>query len=188
MNAEIDLSGVILETERLFLRPFCEGDLNDFYAYAKVPDVGEWAGWNHHQSIEESRRILSLFISEKKTFALVLKSSGRVIGSVGIEKYHCALPSRYENLKGRELGYVLAKDEWGKGLMSEAVRAVIDYCFATLKLDFLTCSHFVRNHRSQRVIEKAGFHYMGSDVYATLYGTKEDDRYYVLDNPQSLGK
>lgn len=163
MNAPIDVSSLYIETSRLLLRPFVEADLPDFYAYAKVPDVGEWAGWAHHGSIEES---------------------SRVVGSLGIEEYHCPLPKEYDALQGRELGYVLAKDKWGQGYMSEAVRAVIDYCFSTLNLDFLVCAHFARNERSKRVIQKAGFRLMGHDVYVTRYGTKEDDCYYVLDNPK----
>jgi [ribosomal protein S5]-alanine N-acetyltransferase len=188
MNAPIDVSSVRLETPRLFLRPFALEDLDDFYAYAKVPDVGEWAGWCHHQNIGESRRVLSLFIAEKKTFALEEKATHRVIGSLGLEEYHCVLPPFYDSRRGRELGYVLAKDKWGQGYMSEAVARVIAFCFEEMNLDFLTCAHFVRNERSKRVIEKAGFRLMGHDVYATLYGTKEDDCYYVLDNPKRRGE
>jgi ribosomal-protein-alanine N-acetyltransferase len=44
---------------------------------------------------------------------------------------------------GREIGYVLNKDYWGKGLMPEAVEAVIDYCFREINFDWLTCGHFV---------------------------------------------
>jgi [ribosomal protein S5]-alanine N-acetyltransferase len=185
MNAEIDVTGALLETERLLLRPFVLADLDDFYAYAKVPDVGEWAGWAHHQSKDESLRILRMFIAEKKTLAAVDKAAAKVIGSIGIERYHSLLPSRFDALKGRELGYALAKEYWGNGLMSEAVRRVIRYAFEDLSLDFLTCSHFSRNERSRRVIEKCGFVYIGSDVYVTQIGTKEPNLYYVLENPRA---
>jgi len=47
-NADIDLSGTRIETFRLLVRPFEMGDLNDFYEYAKVPGVGEGAGWLPH--------------------------------------------------------------------------------------------------------------------------------------------
>jgi [ribosomal protein S5]-alanine N-acetyltransferase len=185
VNADIDVSSAHLETPRLLLRPFQKSDLMDFNAYAKVPDCGEWAGWRHHESLEESERVLTLFIEEKKTFALVEKETGRVIGSLGLEQITCPLPSSFADLKGREIGYVLAKDQWGKGLMSEAVKAVIDYCFNTLHLDFLTVGHFKRNLRSQRVILKAGFTLFGEDVYATSYGSKEENLYYVLMAPKT---
>ena len=73
MNAPIDISTVVLQTERLTLRPWRETDLEDFYAYASVDGVGQMAGWTPHQSREESREILGHFIAGKHTFALELK-------------------------------------------------------------------------------------------------------------------
>jgi len=66
-----------------------------------------------------------------------LKDSGKVIGFLGVEEY-----GREEDLseffpyKGRSIGYVLSKDYWGRGLMPEAVRAVIDYLFDECNLVF----------------------------------------------------
>ena len=85
MNAPVDVTDIRIETERLILRAWRETDLADLYEYASVEGVGEMAGWNHHQSVEESRRILDSFISGKKTFALELKENGKVIGSLGLE-------------------------------------------------------------------------------------------------------
>lgn len=64
INANIDVSDVILETERLILRAFNYDDVEDLYEYASVKGVGEWAGWEPHKSIEESMRILEMFIKE----------------------------------------------------------------------------------------------------------------------------
>lgn len=85
MNAEIDISQVTLQTDRLILRSWKESDLEDFYEYAKVDGVGQMAGWLPHKDREESAKILQLFISEKKTFAI--EYDGKVIGSLGIELY-----------------------------------------------------------------------------------------------------
>jgi len=138
------------------------------------------AGWPAHQSIEESQRILNSFIQHHKTFALELKSNHKVIGSLGIEAYQITLNEELEQKKGRELGYVLNKEYWGQGLMPEAVKAVIDYCFTELKLDFLICAHFKRNHQSQRVIEKCGFKFLKTANYQTLLKTIEESNYYLL--------
>ena len=54
MNVDIDISGVILHTERLILRPWQQEDLDDFYAYASVDGVGQMAGWKSHENKEES--------------------------------------------------------------------------------------------------------------------------------------
>ena len=181
MNAAIDVTGIRIDTERLILRPWEENDLEDFFAYASVPGVGEMAGWNHHKTIEESAQILASFMRHKKTFALELKENGKVIGSLGIEEIDVD-PERSEKL-GREVGYVLSQDYWGRGLMPEALQAVIDYCFRVLNYDYLTCCHFKRNHQSRRVIEKCGFHYFGESRFETRYGTVEESKNYVLYNP-----
>lgn len=70
MNANVDLTNVILETERLILRPWKKDDVEDFYEYAKVDGVGQMAGWNPHTSIQESKMVLSSFMKEKNVFAL----------------------------------------------------------------------------------------------------------------------
>ena len=73
VNETIDISGIILNTERLVLRPWNESDLEDFFKYASVDGVGQMAGWLPHKSIEESRRISDHFISQKKPLPLNIK-------------------------------------------------------------------------------------------------------------------
>lgn len=181
MLAPVDVADVRIETERLILRSWQVSDLEDFFEYASVDGVGQMAGWIPHKSIEESKAILAGFIRNKKTFALELKENGKVIGSLGLEELE---PDPVEGEKyGRELGYVLSKEYWGRGLMPEAVQAVIDYCFGTLGFDYLTCGHFVRNDRSRRVIEKTGFTFFGESQYETRYETVEISRNYILYNP-----
>ena len=179
MLAPIDITGVRLETERLILRPWTMEDLEDFYGYASIEGLGQMAGWTPHKSMEESRTILNSFIKHKKTFAIELKETGKVIGSVGIEEPD---PDPEGEKLGRELGYVLHKDYWGQGLMPQAVAAVIDYCFNTLRYDFLTCGHFDWNTRSRRVIEKSGFRYFSTTLHETRYDTVENSLNYILYN------
>jgi len=69
----IDTSTVTLETERLILRCWREDDLADFNAYASVEGVGEAAGWPHHRSIEDSKRVLERFLAEKNDFAIAVR-------------------------------------------------------------------------------------------------------------------
>ncbi len=179
MNAPIDVTNVRIETERLILRPWEQKDLDDFFEYASIPGVGEMAGWTHHKSKEESQKILDMFRNHKKTLALQLKENGKVIGSLGLEELD---PDPWPEKQGREIGYVLSRHYWGRGLMPEAVQRVIDYCFGTLRYDFLTCGHFVQNNQSRRVIEKTGFTYFGDSKYETRYDTVEISRNYILYN------
>ena len=185
MIAPVDVTNIRIETERLVLRPWRESDLPDFYEYASVDGVGQMAGWMPHKDQEESARILQMFIEEKKTLALELKENGKVIGSIGLETRDADLGIP-EELQGREIGYVLNKDYWGRGLMPEAVQAVINYCFYELRFDWLTCGHFIRNHQSRRVVEKSGFQYVRDVIHQTRFGTEEPTKLYVLYNPMKM--
>lgn len=176
MTAPIDVTNIRIGTPRLLLRAWRETDLEDFYAYASVPGVGEMAGWRHHESREVSREILERFIAGKRTFALEEKETGRVIGSLGLEERDWG---ELGSLRGREIGYVLSKDCWGQGLMPEAVRAVCDYCFRALHFDYLTCGHFTGNRQSQRVIEKCGFRFWKEISFTTAMGTEEKTKLYL---------
>ena len=107
MNANFVINGKQLQTERLLLRAFEQSDLDDFFEYASVEGVGEMAGWKHHQNKEESQVILDNFVEHDKTFAICLKDSGKVIGSLGVEMYGLEDKlTEFDGYKGRELGFV----------------------------------------------------------------------------------
>ena len=184
MNAEFKIEKTQIETERLLLRAFLPCDLDDFYEYAKVTGVGEMAGWKHHKSKEESLEKLNSFIKKDKVFAICLKDSGKVIGSVGVEEYDLEDKlTEFNGYKGRKIGYVLSKDYWGKGIMPEAVNGVIDYLFNVLQLDFLLCGYYDFNLRSKRVQEKCGFKPYRRLIMNTSMGTEEPGVLNLLANP-----
>lgn len=185
MNALFKIGKKIIETERLVLRSFKQSDLSDFNEYASVDGVGERAGWKHHESIEESQQILSGFISQDKTFAILLKSNNKVIGSLGVEEY--SLEDKlieFFDYKGREIGYVLSKEYWNKGIMTEAVKAVIEYLFKDCNLDFLLCGYYDFNIQSKRVQEKCGFRAYRKLLMDTKLGTKENATLNLLLNSE----
>ena len=185
MNADFKANGKIIETKRLILRPFAESDLSDFYEYASVEGVGERAGWRHHESIEKSKEILDIFISEDETFAICCKESGKVIGSLGVERYGLEDKlTEFDGYRGREIGFVLAKDYWGRGLMPEAVKAVMDYLFSELDYDFLLCGYYNFNSQSKRVQEKCGFKPYRALTMETIMGTKENGTLNLCINPK----
>lgn len=185
MIAPVDVTNIRIETERLVLRPWRESNVADFFEYASVDGVGQMCGWLPHKDLEESKTILGLFIRDKKTLALELKENSKVIGSIGLEERE-GEPSVPEGTMGRELGYVLNKDYWGRGLMPEAVKAVIDYCFQELDFDWLTCGHFVWNDQSRRVVEKCGFRYVKDIIHHTRFGTEEPTKLYIMDREDHI--
>ena len=182
MNTPIDISNVELRTERLLLRPWRWDDIEDFYEYASVDGVGQMAGWNPHKSIDESREILSHFINNKWTFAVEFE--GKVIGSLGVERYDESLAPELAESRVREIGYVLSKDYWGRGLMPEAVKRVIDWLFADVGLDAVLIGHFDWNRQSARVIEKCGGVPYRTGSFETHYGTVEKETVNIIYNPQ----
>lgn len=147
----------IIETERLILRPFMESDLDDFYQYAKNPNIGPNAGWKPHESLDESKEILKNFIEEDQVLAIVFKDNNKVIGSLGLHKDHLRSSDNV-----RMLGYVLSEDYWGRGIVTEASKAILAYAFTDLGLTMVSVHHYSFNHKSRRVIEKCGFTYEGT--------------------------
>ena len=98
------------ETERLLIRPFRENDAETFFACCQNPNLGNNAGWAPHKSIEESREILqNVFIGQEDIWAMTLKDTRQLIGSIGIVPD----PKR-ENPQVRMLGYWLDEAHWGK--------------------------------------------------------------------------
>lgn len=182
MNTAIDITNVTLKTERLTLRPFKESDLDDLYEYAKVDGVGQMAGWMPHKNKEESKFVLNKFIQGKKTFAI--EKDGKVIGSIGIEKYDEEDFPEFNNYKTREIGIVLSKEFWGQGLASEATKKVVDYCFNVLDLQILCWGYFLWNSQSKRVQEKLGFKFFKETNYETRLGTIEKNQETILINPK----
>jgi len=189
MDTPIDISRVTIETERLRLRAWQETDVDDLFEYASVPGVGEMAGWRHHENKAVSQSILQSFIDEKTVFAVVLKSTQKVIGSLGLHPSWANSNETYKDLKTKEIGYVLSKDYWGRGLMPEAVAAVIAFCFERYALDALTCGHFTSNPQSKRVIEKCGFTFVKRSTFFAKQLQKElEDMKYILFSTQQRSR
>lgn len=162
-----------LETPQLILRDWAEEDTKDLYRYAKDPETGPAAGWKPHENMEESREIAKMFIREGNVWALEEKASGRVIGSLGLHK-----DEKRPGVPGvKMVGYVLAKDSWGQGRMTEAVKEVMRYAFEEEGLRMLTVYHFPWNDRSRRVIEKCGFRKEGTlrESFVRFDGTLMDE-------------
>lgn len=167
----------VLETVRMILRPWRIDDLDDFYEYAKNPNVGPNAGWKPHKDKEESLRILQSFIEKEEVWAIEYKENGKVIGSIGAHR-----DEKRRGVNAKMIGYVLSQDYWGRGLMSEAVREVIRYLFEGEGYDIISCYHYPFNIRSKRVIEKCGFKYEGTLRLASKIfdGSVYDDVCYSI--------
>jgi ribosomal-protein-alanine N-acetyltransferase len=150
-----------LETERLLLRKMRLDDAEAMFAYASDPEVTRYVLWDTHRSVEDSEEFLRQATEgyERGDFGgwgVVLKDSGAFIGTCGLDAGYAPEHAR------AELGYVLSREHWGRGLMSEAVREVIRFGFERLELNRMEARCIAANTASARVMEKAGMTYEGT--------------------------
>ncbi|MEG1470062.1 MAG: GNAT family protein [Anaerovoracaceae bacterium] len=166
-----------LETERLLLTPWKAEDAEDLYAYAKNPNVGPHAGWAPHKDVAESREIIVNLFMPAEAWEIRDKGTGKVIGTIALEA-----DKHRPDTKSKEIGYSLAEECWGKGIMTEATGEVLRFSFEELGLDIVGICTSPVNIRSQRVIEKCGFKYEGTirRTYLTYDGTIRDSRCYSM--------
>ena len=148
-----------LETDRLILRKMTPNDAEAVFAYASDPEVTRYVSWETHRSIEDSRTFLDFATSKYESggepeWGIVYKGDHRFVGTCGIvswEPYHARA----------ELGYALSRDYWGRGLMAEAVGAMISFGFERMNLNRMEARCIAENVASARVMEKAGMLYEG---------------------------
>ncbi|OOM80544.1 GNAT family N-acetyltransferase [Clostridium sp. BL-8] len=162
---------MILETNRLILRPWKEEDAQELYKYAKDQNVGPSAGWPVHTDVQNSRQIIEDVLSKNETYAVVLKGKDLPIGSVGLvigEDSNIAI-----NKDEGEIGYWLGVPYWGQGLIPEAVKELMRHGFEDIGLKVIWCGYYDGNEKSWRVQEKCGFKY---------HHTKKDVKLELIDD------
>lgn len=150
----------ILETPRLMLRPLRMSDCQDVFAYSRDPEVARHVLWDAHQSISQTRSYLRYILrqyrnGEPSSYGIVWKENEQVIGSIGFMWLNT------EN-RSAEIGYSLARPYWNRGIMSEALCAVLKMAFTTLRLHRVEAQHETDNPASGRVMLKAGMRREGT--------------------------
>lgn len=148
----------MIETERLILRPWHDDDAETLYRYAKDPAIGSAAGWPAHRSVEESREIIRTVFADPEVYAVELKNSGEAVGCCGLLFGESANSSCVETGHA-EIGYWIGVPFWGRGLIPEAVNALVGRCFGELNLSAVWIGYYDGNDKSRRVAEKCGFAY-----------------------------
>ena len=142
----------VIETKRLILRKISPYDAADMYEYAHLPEVTQYLTWREHPSVDHTLEYLKILKKAYKKgeyfdWALELKESGKMIGTCGF----AALD--FYNLKG-EIGYVLNPVYSKRGLMTEAVKKVIEYGFGTLGLERIEAKHLPGNENRASVMRR----------------------------------
>lgn len=166
---------IMIETERLILRPWQESEAEILYRYASDPDVGPVAGWTPHASVADSLEIIRTVFAAPEVYAVVLKDTGEPVGCCGImvsDGLHSADMKQGE----AEIGYWIGKPYWGQGLIPEAVEALLARCFNNMALDTVWCGYYDGNDKSKRVCEKCGFrfHHTNHGILSPLGDTRTE--------------
>lgn len=149
-----------LETDRLILRKMRLEDAEAMFAYASDPEVTRYVIWATHRTIEDSRAFLELTVSsyasgEGLDWGIVYKGDEKFIGT-------CGFVGHSPEHARAEIGYVLSRRYWGRGLAPEAVRALIRFGFERMDLNRIEARCIAGNTASARVLEKAGMTYEGT--------------------------
>ncbi|MBO4884304.1 MAG: GNAT family N-acetyltransferase [Clostridia bacterium] len=149
-----------IETERLVLRRLEMNDAPDIFNYGRDPEVARHVLWEAYESVSESRSYIRTMqrryrLGEPSSWGIELKSEGRVVGTIGYMWYQ-------EEHSSAEVGYSLARDQWNRGLMTEALSAVIRHSFEVLHLNRVEAQHELTNPASGEVMKKCGMQYEGT--------------------------
>lgn len=171
---------MMIETERLVLRPWQETEADTLFKYASDPDIGPIAGWPPHTSVENSLEIIRTVFAAPETYAVVLKEADEPVGCCGI-MFSNSLHTSDMRQDEAEIGYWIGKPYWGLGLIPEAVKALLARCFNELHLNTVWCGYYDGNTKSKRVCEKSGFkyHHTNRDIVSPL-GDRRTEHFYRM--------
>jgi ribosomal-protein-alanine N-acetyltransferase len=169
---------VVLETERLILRLLTVDDLDALAALYADPEVRRYfpdGTRTRQETREELDWIIDVYYGRYGygLWATILKETGAFIGRCGL------LPWEIEGRTEVEVAYLLDPHHWGRGLATEAARAIVGHAFATLPVERLICMVDPANSASRNVAEKVGM----TLLWADYVDDEGPAHVYALDRP-----
>lgn len=150
-----------IETPRLILRPFTMEDAEPMYCnWASDPEVTKFLSWPPYKSVDTAHAILTEWTKQYSDnsfyqWAIELKELGEPIGSISVV-------NQDERVDMAEIGFCIGKPWWGKGIMTEAMKAVMDYLFDEVGVQRIEAGHDPNNPASGAVQRKCGLKYEGT--------------------------
>lgn len=151
-----------LETDRLILRRFTNSDAASMFKnWAADEDVTKYLMWQPHSSIQVSQNVTDDWVRQYENddfyqWAIVLNENGvEPIGSISVVHMN-------EKVAMAHIGYCLGKKWWHQGIMSEALKAVMDFLFDVAGFNRIESRHDPNNPNSGKVMQKCGMKYEGT--------------------------
>lgn len=148
-----------IKTKRLMLRRFTPKDAGDMFRnWASDDEVTKYLTWPTHSTIEISQWVVNDWVSsyEKDNFyQWAIEFEGQAIGSIAVVAHR-------DDVAMAQIGYCIGRAWWGKGIMPEALQAVMDYLFDEVGMNRLEACYDPNNPNSGRVMAKCGMKYEGT--------------------------
>lgn len=135
------------------LRPWTLADAENLAKYANNPNVARFLtnAFPHPYTIENAKSFIEMVASQNPTSLFAIDVDGEAVGSIGLHAQSDIM------CKNMELGYFLGEPFWGKGIITEAVKQIVDYGFQHFDITRIYARPYGNNPASQKVLEKAGF-------------------------------
>lgn len=155
--------GKIAESDRLLIRTFALTDTEKAFTWFHDPDVMKYIPGGPDQTLEQAKARIERYISHYRKFGyskyiLMDNKTSGPIGDAGIMKL--------DGTEFIELGFRLHKDYWGKGLATEAAKAILKHSFEVIRLKIIHAVAEPENDVSNYIIEKKlKFDYLGKDIF-----------------------
>ena len=168
-----------LTTNRLLLRQIQANDAEALFPIFSDEEAMQFYGHEAHQSLDDTRELIRQIEAryaqrESIRWGITLRDEDRLIGSCGFHHFD-------EDFHRAETGYELHRDFWGKGIMTEAMRAILSYGFTELGLHRVEAIIDIVNERSKGLLDKLGFRYEGNLRQRYYFqGRFEDEHYFGL--------
>ena len=150
-----------IETSRLVLRRAVREDAEPMFRnWASDPEVTKFLTWPAHSSIAVSEMVIESWLQEYEKenyyqWMIELKELGEPIGSISVVRQN-------DRVAEAEIGYCIGSQWWHRGIMTEALNAVISYLFTEVGMNRVAARHDPNNPHSGGVMRKCGMKYEGT--------------------------
>ncbi len=143
----------VIQTNRLLLRKFTLKDKEAVLAYGSDEETLKYLVWPGITDLAAAEKVITVYYAKTGVYALGLKDSNQCIGCIDIR-----IEPQHEKAS---FGYILHRDYWNNGYMTEALTAILELCFNELELNRVEATHYAGNEGSGKVMEKSGMKFEG---------------------------
>ena len=150
-----------LETSRLYLRPYRMYDAEEmFINWLTDPEASKFWSWEPHKSIEETKAILKIWLERYNDpsyyhWVIVAKENMQAVGYIYLDDIN-------DTNKSASVHYLMSRNYWNRGWMTEACHRVIQFAFDDIGMHLIHSWHHSGNPASGRVLQKCGMRFVKS--------------------------